>query len=130
MAKRGWSWEEEEPRAAPHGSEEKTVTVTISSGNFKYETLETVGSESPIAGPATARSKFKVGETVYLHYKVRNDGDIADTPKIKVTDSDTGTDVASYTGSSTDPGWKYEVFKATVGTMPNKTWNLKCALTP
>jgi len=110
--------------------ETRDVTVLLSVANFKYEALETVGDESPIGGPAVARSRFKVGETVYCHYKVRNDGTVPDKATIVVTDIDTGATVATYMTASVDPGWRYEAFKATIGAMPNKDWKLRFALTP
>jgi len=120
-----------------YGSETRDVTVYVSTGNFVFEVLETVGEESPINGPAVPRSKFKQGTTVYVHYKVRNDGDVKDKATITVTDIDTGESLKDplgnplkYTTADIDPGYKYEVFKATVGTMPNKNWKLRFTMTP
>lgn len=110
--------------------ETRDVTVYIAEGNFKYEVLETVGEESPIGGPAVPRSKFRAGETVYVHYKVRNDGDVPAKATIVVTDIDEAKQITKYTTAEVDPGWKYEIFKATVGTMPNRNWKLRFAMTP
>jgi len=114
----------------PEFGETRDVTVYISEGNFKYEVLETVGEESPIAGPASPRTKFRAGETVYVHYKVRNDGGVKAKATIVVTDIDTGAEITRYTTAETDPGYRFEAFKATVGAMPAKDWKLRFAMTP
>lgn len=110
--------------------EVRDVTVTLAQGNFKYEVLETVGDESPIGGPPVPRSKFAAGETVYVHYKIRNDGEVKAKATIVVTDVDTGIEVTRYMSPNVDPGWRFEVFKATVGVMPNRDWILRFAMTP
>jgi len=107
-----------------YGSETRDVTVYVSTGNFKFEILETVDETG------AARSKFRQGETVYCHYKVRNDGSVKDRATIIVTDIDTGAKVTEYLTDYCDPGWKFEAAKATVGTMPNKDWKLRFAMTP
>jgi len=113
------------------GSETRDVTVTLAEGNFKYEILETVSAETPFEGPAVPRSKFAQGETVYVHYKIRNDGAVKARATIKVTDIDTGAVVTTIGPTSeVDPGWKLEIFRATVGTMPNRNWRLRFAVTP
>lgn len=114
----------------PEFGETRDVTLQIAEGNFKYEVLETVGEESPSGGPATPRTRFRAGETVYVHYKVRNDGTVPAKATIVVTDIDAAKEVTRYITADVDPGWRYEIFKATVGTMPNKDWKLRFAMTP
>jgi len=111
-------------------AETRTVAVTLAQGNFKYEVLETVGAESPQAGPAIPRSKFAVGETVYVHYRIRNDGAVKAKASIAVKDKDTGAAITTYTTGDIGPNERGEIFKAVVGTMPNKNWNLEFAMTP
>lgn len=110
--------------------ETRDVTVYQATGNFKFEVLETVGEESPAGGPAAPRTRFAAGESVYVHYRVRNDGTLKTKATIVVKDKDTGATLATYMTPDVDPGWRYEVFKATVGKMPNHDWHLQFVMTP
>jgi len=107
------------------GSEVKTLSLTLSTGNFKFVTLAAVDSKG------VARSYYASGEPVYLKVTIRNDGAVDATAIIKITDVDTaavvtsiGTGVCAPTASLTlDPPPK-------IGTMPNRNWNLKVEVTP
>jgi hypothetical protein len=87
----------------------------------------------PVGAPWPSVTKtYEEGESVYVHYAVKNTGAGPGVGTIKVTDLDTGTVKATYTTPTLNPG---ERFKTTgngayIGKMPNKDWRLSFKITP
>ena len=105
-------------------SDVKAVTLTLSSGNFRFDWVKTVDAKG------VERAAFGEDEMVAIHSKVTNHGDVKDRPTMRITDSDTGEVLFEHDfvtevepGSSIDP-W------TDAGKMPNHDWHLLVEITP
>jgi len=122
--------------------ETKTLTLKVEAveppgaPNFRFDSynppLDT-REIFPVGAPWPSVTKtYKPGDSVYIHYAVKNAGDGAGTGLIKVTDLDKGTVIASYAIPTLNPA---ERFKTTgsgayVGKMPDTDWRLSFKVTP
>lgn len=80
--------------------------------------------------PSTERT-YKEGETVYIHYCVKNVGPTAGKWTITVKNVDTGETLATWWGNL-EPGYRFKTSDpgANLGKMPAKDWRLSFKVTP
>lgn len=119
--------------------ETKTLTLTVrevvEEPEFRFDSynppLDT-REIFPVGAPWPSVTKeYDPGDSVYVHYAVKNVGPIAATWKITVKDLDTGDTLTTYTGPL-EPGFRFKTKDAGayVGKMPNKDWRLSFTVTP
>jgi len=114
-------------------SDTTTLTVSLSMEaevpNFVFDAYSGVPL-TPSAFPV--KSSYAVGESVYIHFCVKNVGNKASTATVTVTDLDTGAVITTYSIPITDPGWRWKTSGsgAFVGPMPNKNWRLQLKVEP
>lgn len=108
-----------------YSPETKEVIIeALEAGYFLYEILDIVDSK------AKPRNKFAPGETVYCNIQGTNYSTTPDKATIVVTDLDTGAEVKKFITDEVEPGMSFSLILAALGTMPNRNWRLRFALTP
>jgi len=115
-----WEYETEDL----HGSEVRTLTVTLAVGSFAYTLLEACNS----AG--SPKSIFAKGATVYANIKGINNGEGEASATIVVKDVDTGSTIKTITTGVMDSGEVFEIRAVAIGTMPDRDWTLEFSMTP
>jgi len=106
-------------------SDSKTITVPLAAvGVMKW------ASVGGVAYPKPTSASYASGADVLIDFAWTNTGGATANATIKVTDVDTGGLVWSYTMPSTAAGNTALATGTKIGTMPNKTWNLRCDITP
>jgi len=75
---------------------------------------------------------YEEGESIYVHYAVKNVGSGAGVAKIEVRDLDTGALITTYSVPSLEPNFRYKTSGdgAYVGKMPAKDWQISFKVTP
>lgn len=106
-----------------HRSDVRTVTVTLSSGNFR------INYATPIDEKGVERSYFAVDEKVRMIISVTNRGTVKDDCTFKITDSDTGELLYETSQAGLVPD-KIFTMNMPVGTMPNHDWRLLVEVSP
>lgn len=98
----------------------KSLTITLGAGNFSFTILEAL------------KSYYAEGETVKIHYEIKNNGNITAKATIVASDDDTGLDITTYVIADVEPGESIKTVEphATLGKMPNKDWNVTFKLFP
>jgi len=111
-------------RGGLFASDSKTISIPLAvAGVMKWA----AGYPKPSYG----KTSYAVGETVNLDLSWTNTGGAAANAVVKITDVDTGATVFSSTMSfQTAAGATYGPASLSIGAMPNKTWNLRCDITP
>jgi len=87
----------------------------------------------PVGAPwPSTTKKYKEGESVYVHYAIKNIGTAAGPAKIEVKDLDTGRVITTWSISELPAGYRYKTTGsgAYVGKMPAKDWRLSFKVTP
>lgn len=105
------------------GSDVKTVTLTLASGDFRFDWARVVDK----AG--VERGVFGEGEMVYMDVKATNKGDVPAKAEFTITDIDTGEVIVVAHSGMLDPG-KHWGITGEVGYMPDRDWHLEFRVTP
>ncbi len=89
----------------------------------------------PVGAPWPSVTKaYDVGDSVYVHYCVKNVGDGVGTGLIAVKDADTGASLQTWAIPQLNPGERFKTLAsgsgAYVGKMPDKDWRLSFKVTP
>ena len=115
-----WGEEQEEQEALGYGSETRLLILSYASGDFAYEILE------------ATKTYYAEGESIKIHYKVKNNGIVDSSAKIAVYDDATNELLFTWTISSLPPGYSFEAMEATHYKlkMPANDWTLRFELTP
>jgi len=116
------------------GSETLTLTIgleAVGAANFGFDAYNPPWDLRKVFA---VKDKYKAGESVYVHYCVKNNGTAAGGATIVVKDIDTGATLKTWIVPSIDPGYRYKTDPdgtgAFVGAMPNKDWRLSFTVTP
>ena len=120
----GWGITEEEERAPLHESETKTVTITLGSGDFRFDYVKIVDVNN------AERNVFGAGETVYYSCRFTNRGGSRADATFTITDMDTGQVLKSSVYENMEPLASGTFAKQKLGTMPNKDWHLQFKVVP
>lgn len=115
-------WETEERKEEYH-SETAAVTITLSTGFFVFEYVKIVDSGG------VERYVFSADENIYFSCKIVNTGEVKDTCRFQIVDTDTGA-VKLDTSFSLDPGKFNEYYKAALGKMPARDLHLHFIVSP
>jgi len=121
--------------------ETKTLTLTleappVGAAELRFDSwnppIDTRELFSTKADWPSLSATYEEGESVYVHYAIKNVGDGAGAGKVEVKDLDTGAIIATNSIPSLDPGyrWKTSGSGAYVGKMPAKDWRLSFKVTP
>jgi len=102
----------------------KVIIEALQAGIFGYQLLDIIDANGVV------RNKFAPGETVYCHIIVSNYGYAPDKATIVVTDLDTGAEIKKLITDIVALEAFFEFSKVDLGTMPNRDWKLRFALTP
>jgi hypothetical protein len=107
-------------------SDSKTITVPLAAapGVMKWATY------GGVAYPKPTKASYAYGESVYIDFGWTNTGGTTANATITVVDTGTGATVWTYTMPSTAAGDTALAEGTKIGTMPNKTWNLRCDIAP
>lgn len=114
-----WETEQlEEP--ITHGSETRLLILAYSTGDFAFEILE------------ATKTYYAEGESIKIHYKVKNSGNVDSPAEIAVYDDETNELLTTFKISSLPPGYSFEAMEATDYKlkMPDHDWTLRFELTP
>ena len=120
--------------------ETKTLTLTMEEvvlpADMRFDSWSPPADTREIfptkaAWPSTTAS-YKPGDSVYVHYVVKNVGAGAGVGSIEVKDLDTGAVITRYTTPELAPGERFKTSAsgAYVGKMPAKDWRLSFKVTP
>lgn len=116
------------PQVRAHGSDIRTITVSLAIGDFKFTDLRIYDSNS------IERYVFAAGELVFANGTIRNNGTVTATATIVITDADTGEVLGTtYTVPNVGPGGQTIIgsyLPMLVGAMPNRNWNIMFSITP
>lgn len=115
-------WESELEEGV-HRSDVRTVTVTLSSANYRFDIVQ------PMDTKDVERSNFAVGETVRLRTKMTNRGTVKSDCRIVVTDSDTGDTLKDETFEGMGPDEFIDAIWI-IGKMPDRDWHLLVEVSP
>ena len=101
-------------------ADERTLLIKTGAGFFAYEILETL------------KTFYAVGESVKIHYKVKNNGNVRAKGKIECINDDTGATITTFTTDYLEPNQSFETVSphATLGNKPAGDWVVRCKLTP
>lgn len=104
-------------------SDVRTVTVTLSSGNMKFDWVRIVDEKG------VERTTFGEGEIVAFEAKITNKGDVKDRATLIVTDEDTGDELWTYS-TDLDAGRFWQIPPNDLGKMPGSDWHLRFSVSP